>query len=248
MSFHGIELKVFICCILGVQLIKMMIKGLIAVRSGSERVKQKNIRSFGGSNILTIKIQQLLQIPKLDSVIVNSNDDEMLSLAKSLGCETIKRNDYFASSKVCMSDVYENMAISATADILLYANATNPLIRTETINAAIEAYFEGLEKYDSLNTATIRKEFLFQNNKPINYDLKNQPRSQDLPEIYALNFAVNIISRSDMIKYKNIVGHYPQLFKVSNDEAIDIDSPFDFAYAEFLYKKKQLEVKDSQVV
>ena len=49
--------------------------------------------------------------------------------------------------------------------------------------------------FDSLNSAHLVKEFLFKDNLPINYDLRHQPRSQDLPDIAALNFAINIISR-----------------------------------------------------
>ncbi|MBQ8693486.1 MAG: hypothetical protein IJ520_10120, partial [Synergistaceae bacterium] len=37
----------------------MSIKALVAVRSGSTRVKNKNIRPFAGSNLLEIKLRQL---------------------------------------------------------------------------------------------------------------------------------------------------------------------------------------------
>ena len=36
-----------------------MIKALVAVRSGSQRVLNKNIRPFAGSSLLEIKIKQL---------------------------------------------------------------------------------------------------------------------------------------------------------------------------------------------
>ena len=67
-----------------------MIKGLVAVRSGSTRVSNKNIRPFAGSNLLKLKLEQLLRIPELDGIVVNSNDDEMLSIAKKMGVEKKK--------------------------------------------------------------------------------------------------------------------------------------------------------------
>ena len=47
------------------------------------------------------------RIKGIDGVIVNSNSDEMLELAASLGAEAVKRDEYFASSTVCMNEVYK---------------------------------------------------------------------------------------------------------------------------------------------
>ena len=56
----------------------MKIKALVAVRSGSQRVVNKNIRPFAGSTLLEVKLNQLKRIPNLDGIIVNSNDDQMI--------------------------------------------------------------------------------------------------------------------------------------------------------------------------
>lgn len=215
----------------------MSIKALVAVRSGSERVKNKNIRPFAGSSLLEIKLKQLKRIEKLDGIVVNSNDDMMLRIAEELGCETVKRDDYYASSTVSMSDVYKNMAENMSADLIAYINVTNPLLKDATITDAIMRFSANADKYDSLNTAHLIKEFLFKDNQPMNYDLRNQPRSQDLPEIAALNFAVNIIGRETMIKCKNVVGLSPYIHIIDETEATDIDNEIDFEFAEFVYKK-----------
>ena len=216
----------------------MSIKALVAVRSGSVRVKNKNMKPFAGSNLLTIKLEQLQRIPNLDGVIVNSNNDEMLAVANSFGCETVKRDPYFASNEVSMSDVYKNMAENCDCDVIAYINVTNPLIKDETIIEAIEEYKKNIDRYDSLNSAHLIKEFMFKNNLPINYDLRYQPRSQDLPDIYALNFAISIISRDNMIESRNVVGRKPLIYGIDELEATDIDNPIDFEFAEFVYKKR----------
>ena len=215
----------------------MKIKALVAVRSGSQRVVNKNIRPFAGSSLLEIKLQQLKRIPNLDGVVVNSNDEEMLKIARGLGCETVKREEYYASNQVSMSDVYRNMAENFDGDVVAYINVTNPLLRDETITNAIEEYKKLEEKHDSLNSAHLIKEFLFKDNLPINYDLRNQPRSQDLPDIAALNFAVSIISRENMIECKNVVGYRPNIYLIDEVEATDIDNLIDFDFAEFMYKR-----------
>ena len=217
----------------------MSIKALIAVRSGSVRVKNKNIRPFANSTLLEIKINQLKRIKILDGIIINSNDDEMLKIAKNLNCETVKRDEYYASNSAPMSEVYKNMAENFNADIVAYTNVTNPLIKDSTIENMITEYFKNINKFDSVNSAHLVKEFMFKDNMPLNYDLHNQPRSQDLPNISALNFAVNIISRDTMIKNKNVVGFKPNIFLIDEIEGTDIDNPIDFEFAEYIYKKSE---------
>ncbi|HBN38176.1 MAG TPA: cytidylyltransferase [Ruminococcaceae bacterium] len=218
----------------------MKIKALIPVRSGSVRVKNKNIRPFAGSTLLEIKINQLKHIEQFDGIIVNSNDDEMLSIATQMGCETVKRDPYYASNEVSMSDVYKNIAENFDADIMAYINVTNPLLKDKTIVNAINEFLSNMDNYDSLNSAHLIKEFMFKDNKPINYDLMHQPRSQDLPDIYALNFAVNILKRDTMIKCKNVVGNKPLIYGIDEIEATDIDNPIDFKFAEFVYSNNLL--------
>lgn len=214
----------------------MKTKALIAARSGSVRVKNKNIRPFADSTLLEVKINQLKRIANIDGIVVNSNDDEILNIAKRMDVETIKRDPYYASNTVSMSDVYKNMAENMDCDIIVYANCTNPVISDKTIYDIIEYYKQNVEQYDSVNSAHLLKEFMFRDNLPINYDLRHQPRSQDLPDIMALNFAVNVLSKEKMIECKNVVGVSPYLFAIDQIEATDIDNPIDFFIAENLYR------------
>jgi CMP-N-acetylneuraminic acid synthetase len=219
----------------------MTIKALVAVRSGSVRVENKNIRPFAGSSLLELKLKQLQRIQNLDGIIVNSNDPKMLDIVAGLGCETVLRDPYYASNTVSMSDVYENMAQACDCDVIAYINVTNPLLKDDTIYGAIELYkeLEAKGACDSINSAHLIKEFLFQNNLPVNYDLRHQPRSQDLPDIAALNFAVNVISRAKMIECKNVVGNRPRIYLIDEIEGTDIDTPLDFGFAEYVYKQGQ---------
>lgn len=222
----------------------MKISALIAARSGSVRVQNKNIRPFAGSTLLEVKIEQLKRIPNIDEIIVNSNDAEILQIAEKSGAIPIERDSYYASNSVSMSDVYRNMAENIDCDVIVYANCTNPVIKDSTIFNIVEFYKKYHDVYDSVNSAHLIKEFLFKDNLPINYDLRHQPRSQDLPDISALNFAVNVLSKEKMIECKNVVGFSPYLYNIDQIEATDIDNPIDFFLAEQLYKKIYIEKKE----
>lgn len=212
------------------------IKALIPVRSGSKRVQNKNIRPFAGSNLLEIKIKQLQRIKNLDGIVVNSNDDSMLDIARNLGVEAVKRDEYYAGDNVT-NEMYKNIAENCHSDIIMYTNVTSPLITDETIEKCIEMYKGKDDSFDSINTANLIKEFLWLDGKPINYDPSNTPKSQDLPNITALNFAINIIDRDNLIQRKHYIGAKPYLYLVDDVEAIDIDNMIDFEFAEFMYKK-----------
>ena len=217
----------------------MVTKAIIPVRAGSQRVKNKNIRPFANSNLLEIKIRSLQKVKGLDGIIVNSDSDEMLDIAAKCGAQTVKRDAYFASSSVSINEVYVDLANHCDADTIILADATNPMITTQTVEKALEIY-NNENSYDSVNTVNSVKMFLWKDGQPLNYKEENKPRSQDLPEIFAINSAINVISKETMIKRRAFVGYKPYLLPVDDIEGIDIDTELDFEFAEFLYKKYRM--------
>jgi CMP-N-acetylneuraminic acid synthetase len=215
----------------------MILKALIPVRKGSQRVRGKNVRPFCGSSLLEIKIEQLKRIEAIDEICVNSDCDSMLSIARDLGATPIKRQDHFASNEVPMNEVWRHLAENMDCTDVLYTNVTNPLILDATYTSMINEYKRiKLERsYDSITSVHTVQEYLWHKNKSVNYDSSSHPRSQDLPNYYGLNFAISIIPRSLMIKRKNIVGNEFFPFYLDKIQSIDIDDEMDFKIAQSLY-------------
>jgi N-acylneuraminate cytidylyltransferase len=211
---------------------------LIAVRGGSKRVPRKNIRPFCGSNMLQLKIEQALRLKKVNKVIVTSDDNDMLEIAENLGAIPMERDPYYASDTVPMGDVYVHLASSLSCKDILWTPVTSPLVTDKTIQNCIDIYIEN-EKYDSVVTTNIIKEYMWLGDNAINYDPKNHPRSQDLPDIYALNFAANILPRELMIKNRNILGDNFYPYMLDEIESVDVDTEFEFMLAETLYQKER---------
>lgn len=214
--------------------------GLIAVRKGSQRIRNKNIRSFCDSSLLEIKIKQAKRCSLIDKVVVSSDCEKMLTVAKNLGAATHRREEYFCSNSVPMNLVYEHLAKSVVCDHVVYLHVTSPLLSDESLKKSIETYKKKInEGYDSLASVEEVKKYLWCEGKPVNYDPNNHPRSQDLPSYAALNFAINIISRDRMIQRKNILGKKFYPFLLSSIESIDVDNQFEFDIAEYLYRKNK---------
>lgn len=220
-------------------------KAVIPVRKGSVRVKNKNLKPFANKSLLEYKIEQMKRIEDIEEVIVNSDCDVMLNVAKKMGVSFIKRDNFYASSEVSINLVWQDIAKNMDCETVVYVNATNPIISDSTIESCIKKYKEeGLfEKKQSLNTVTAIKEFLWSKDGPINYDKSNQPRSQDLPLIYHPNFAVNIIDRETMYSGKSIMTHDFYPFFIDKVESIDIDDEIDFEIAEILFTKRRRNEK-----
>ena len=58
------------------------ITAVIPIRSGSQRVKDKNLRPFANTTLMENKINSLLQVPELDSIIVNTNSEGAIEIVK----------------------------------------------------------------------------------------------------------------------------------------------------------------------
>ncbi|MBL6444761.1 hypothetical protein JMN32_00465 [Fulvivirga sp. 29W222] len=215
-----------------------IMKALVPVRSGSLRVENKNIRPFCDTTLLHVRVKQLLQLPFLQGVVVSSNDDEMIRMAHEMGAETHKRDEYYGSNTVSMSEVYENMASALECDDLLYALVTTPLVSDESFIKAYEVYTGLSSEFDSLTTVEDVKEFLIKDGKPYNYDGKKIPRSQDLPDITKLTFCISMLPREMMVANRSCLGKSPYFMKLPQEESIDIDTTFDFKVAELLYEDK----------
>ena len=212
---------------------------VVPVRKGSQRVKNKNFRTFGGKNLLIHKIEVLKKLNFLDEIIINTDSDKAISIAKKYDVKYFRRDDYYASSQCINSDFWENVAKNTNSEYIMFTNCTSPLIKLSTYKDFFSIFKKNVlsEKYDSINTVTQIQEFLFQNNKPINFKIKQTPNSQDLPDIVKLNFAINILKTRHMSSNRTLIGKKPFLYKLNEIEGLDINSEFEFSFANFLFKK-----------
>jgi len=213
------------------------ISALIAVRKGSKRIRNKNVRRFAGTSLLEIKLRQLMRVPGIDEIVVSTDCKKMFEIATSRGASAYVRDKKFSSDNVPMNHVYEHLAGLATNDHILYAHVTSPLLKDASLEKCINEYQCLPRDCDSLATVKKLQEYMWDDYGPLNYDPGRHPRSQDLPCVYALNFAVNMIPKSLMIRKRNIVGEKFHPVVLDQIESIDVDEEEDFKMAELLYRE-----------
>jgi CMP-N-acetylneuraminic acid synthetase len=122
------------------------------------------------------------------------------------------------------------------ADYYLQTHSTNPLLRTETISRAVEAYLGGRSSYDTLFSVTAMQVRLWDEQaRPINHDTAVLLRTQDLSPVFEENSNLYIFPRNVLEARGNRIGERPLMFEIDRMEAWDIDDELDFQIAEFLY-------------
>jgi len=214
-------------------------------RSGSERIPNKNTKLFAGvsGGLLSIKLNTLLKTPGIDKIVVSTNDEKVIAIASAINNEKIVidvRPEHLATSQTSTDDLIKYVPTIIQDEHILWTHVTSPFISVSSFEEAIEQYFVS-DSYDSLMTVNKVQTFLWDNNKPINYDrsVEKWPRTQTLPELFEINSGFFINSRANYLKYNDRIGDKPFLFVTEGYESVDVDWPDDFQLAEMIYKQKQ---------
>ena len=223
----------------------MIIKAVIPIRKGSQRVQNKNLRPFADTTLLENKINALKKAGFFDDIIVNTDSEEAIAMAEANGVSWHRREPYYASSACSGSEFFQHLGIVTDCDVFCYCPVTSPFVSVETMMKCKALYEEKMQEgCDCVSTVSDVKEFLWLDGKPVNYDKENAPNSQNLPDVKALNFGFTMVKRESLIKNRNIIGDNPLFVTTSGIESVDIDTPLDFYIAEQIYRKVILEGKN----
>lgn len=210
------------------------ITAVIPVREGSRRLKNKNVAPFAGTNLLLNKIEQLKKVKEVEQIVVTSDSDMMLEMAKQAGVMTHKRApEYCDETTKTFGEVVRHVAESVQGENILWATCTSPLVFPTLYRQAIEKYWEALEMgYDSLVSFERIKRYLWNENGPLNYELglKHVP-SQQLPELYVVTDGILLAPRKKMIEWAYFHGRNPYKFIIDKRAAVDVDDGLDLACA-----------------
>ena len=221
------------------------ITAVIPVRSGSTRCPNKNIRQFGDTNLLEQKINQLKNISEIDTIIVSSNDDEMLAIAKNLGVTALKRDEYYCKTDTTATELYHSLSRLVKTEIFMYVHAVCPFMSTENLKEMIHQ-FRNDKEHSSIISVHEIKQFIWYQEQSLNFNHLNMNQTQKLPNVSSTTFGCNIIETDIAVKNNTIFGDNPKFYYVDQINAIDIDTPFDFIISELLYKNNLLCSQDLQ--
>lgn len=218
----------------------MKIVLVLPCRAGSERVKNKNTRPFGGfgNGLLELKLKQILEVPIISKVIVSSNDAIVLDYVRGLNNKkliALSRPNELGVSSTPMSDFIKYTAQLEEDGVMLMTHVTHPFVKAEDYKNIIKNYLEAISNgYDSLLTVTKMQKFLWDEKGPFNYDdrIEKWPRSQDIKPLYEVNHAAYMISFELAREIGDRVGYKPFMMELGESVAMDIDWEEQFTICE----------------
>lgn len=210
---------------------------IVIARGGSQRLPNKNLLMFYSRTLIAHKVWQLRQCSLIDEVVVGSDHDDILASAADAGARTIKRAPEYCDEKSrSWNDVIHNMVEQVDAQTIVWAHCTNPCIRPATYDRAVRTFHA--TDGDSLVGVSPFRNHVWWNGRPLNFDpyAKDHVVAAQLNPVYYQNGGVFIASRKLMVDRRYVYGSSPEMFVVSPEEAIDIDTWEDLDRAVAVYK------------
>jgi len=224
---------------------------IIPARGGSKRLPRKNVLDLAGKPLIDWSIEAGLKSKYIDTIVVSSDDDEILDISIKFGATIIKRPEELASDTATTFDAIkhaiENIEIY---DYIVLLQPTSPLRDEKHIDEAIELL--ETKKADAIvSICEMDHSPLWSNTLPEDNNMSSflrdeilNKRSQDLEKYYRLNGAIYICKTEKLLEEKSFfLKNNIFAYVMDRESSIDIDEEIDFKMAEFLIEENIKLVK-----
>ena len=209
---------------------------LIPARGGSKGLPRKNVLPVGGKSPIAWTIEAAEKAKCISRVILSSDDDEIIAVAKEFGCEVpYKRPEELASDKASSIDVvFHALKEIPGYDYLLLLQPTSPLRTSEDIDAAFALMLEK-QAPACVSVCPVEESPYWM------YQLEGQSRlrsvlempleatrRQDLPNVYSLNGAIYIARVDWLLRQRSFMSCDTVGYVMPRERSVDIDTPEDY--------------------
>ena len=219
---------------------------IIPARGGSKEVPRKNIREVGGKPLIAWTIEEAKKSKYIDRLILSSEDEEIIKVAKAWGCEVpfVRPMELAQHDTPGIEPVLHAIeTLPEKYDYVVMLQPTSPLRKAGDIDGCIEHCIQ--------NEAPACVSVTEPNKNPywmFTIDKKGQlnsfitaerliARRQDLPKVYALNGAVYVAHIEWLLKNKSFVSNKTMSYIMPAKRSLDIDTEFDVELLQYLLRK-----------
>jgi len=217
---------------------------LVPMKGHSERVPNKNIRPLAGKPAFHWIIETLSKSNYIKEIVINTDSKEIAQSAlENFRVKILERPHFLLGDMVSIQPLIEYDLSQTDGQYYLQTHSTNPLLKVETIDRAIETFFEQKEHDALFSVTSVKTRFYWKDGTGINHNPKHLIRTQDLEPIYEENSCFYIFSKETNQKIRNRLGSKSLMFPIDRFEATDIDDMEDFYWAEYLLSQKLQNAK-----
>lgn len=221
---------------------------VIPARGGSKGIPRKNIRLLDNKPLISYTINIARHSSYVDDVVVTTDDSEIALISEKFGASVVRRSEELSSDEIPLDPViYDAMNQKEKQafdeyDIVITLQPTSPLIKTSTLDAAIEK-FEDFS-IDSVISVVDDRHLSWgfdeanQRYFPNYIERKNR---QYLPKEFRETGAI-LATRRSCVHEDSRLGTNIELIEVSREESVDIDNYEDWWIAENYLQKKRIAI------
>lgn len=201
---------------------------IIPIKSVSKRVKGKNFKIIKGKPLYRHLLDKL-EYTNFDEIFIDSDSLEIKEYCKKKKYNFISRLKKLSKDNANGNDLINFHSKIISADYYFQLFVTAPLLSVKSINSCI-SILKNRRNIDSiLTTKKIYSWFWFKK-KPINYNPKILPRSQDALPVIQETTGLYGIKKKILVRNKCRIGKKPFFYEVSDRESLDIDNVEDLNY------------------
>ncbi len=227
---------------------------LITARGGSKGIPGKNIKPLGGKPLLYYSIDVARQLVNDDQICLSTDSDEIISFAQSYGLNVpFKRPSELAQDKSGSYEVIIHAlnfykSKGKTFDRIILLQPTSPFRTSKHLIEANNLFTPEIDMVTSVKSTEANPYYnLMEENVEGFLELSklgNYIRRQDCPKIFQYTGAVYIINSESLAK--SSLHEFKKVKKYLMDDfsSVDIDSPMDWLWAEFLLEKKLIQFSE----
>jgi len=201
---------------------------LIPARSGSKRIKNKNIINFKSTNLLKFVVKRIIKSKFINNFVLAS--DKLIFHSK-LG-KLKKRVTFYQRKKSSSKDNSSSESVVSEylkytlddSDIIILLQITNPFVKKKYLDEAISNFLK--YNFDSMFSAVKSSYFIWKkknNLKSINYNYKKRPRSQNFDKYYIENGSFYIFYKKNFLKFKNRLHGRIGIYEMKKESIHELD-------------------------
>lgn len=217
----------------------MKILAVIPARAGSKAIPNKNIRSVNGHPMIYYAINNAVSSTYITDVVVSTDSYEVKIIAEQMGGRCHWRRPELCEDSVALDAVIYDAIVSENQeyDYVITMQPTSPTLKVSTLDNAIKYCID--KDLDTVISAINHPHLSWREEngeKVPNYE--KRLNRQYLPANY-METGAFVISKRSVVNENSRIGKRLDVYEVSENEAIDVDTFIDlYAVGEILNEKK----------
>jgi CMP-N,N'-diacetyllegionaminic acid synthase len=219
---------------------------IIPARGGSKGIPRKNIRDIGGKPLIAWTIEEAKKSRYIDRLILSSDDDEIIEVAKAWGCEVpFKRPIELAQDDTPgIAPVLHALEILPIYDYVTLLQPTSPLRQADDIDGCLEKCLAAdANACVSVTEVTENPYWMYtiEEDGAMRQLIQTNDlfyRRQDLPQVYKLNGAVYVAKYEWLLQSQSFLSKDTLAYVMPWERSIDIDTNLDLVSLNFFIEQK----------